>query len=99
MGRTELLTCLATQNSFGKIRDQAQQVSKGILAKLTHNVRVKNNASVHPVHFLSLLQLTREYNIQCCCLYYPVLKQHIQYEFEACDHDPVERFINLIVIR
>lgn len=27
MGRTELLTCLATQNSFGKIRDQAQQVS------------------------------------------------------------------------
>nr|XP_012152993.1 PREDICTED: F-BAR and double SH3 domains protein 2 isoform X3 [Megachile rotundata] len=60
MGRTELLTCLATQNSFGKIRDQAQQ-------------------------------LTREYNIQCCCLYYPVLKQHIQYEFEACDNDPVER--------
>ncbi|XP_014612779.1 PREDICTED: F-BAR and double SH3 domains protein 2 isoform X2 [Polistes canadensis] len=60
MGRTELLTCLATQNSFGKIRDQAQQ-------------------------------LTREYNIQCCCLYYPVLKQHIQYEFEACDSDPVER--------
>lgn len=28
MGRTELLTCLATQNSFGKIRDQAQQVSR-----------------------------------------------------------------------
>lgn len=26
MGRTELLTCVATQNSFGKIRDQAQQV-------------------------------------------------------------------------
>ncbi|XP_054013454.1 protein nervous wreck isoform X2 [Hylaeus anthracinus] len=60
MGRTELLTCLATQNSFTKIRDQAQQ-------------------------------LTREYNIQCCCLYYPVLKQHIQYDFEPCDHDPVER--------
>ncbi|XP_011140988.1 F-BAR and double SH3 domains protein 2 isoform X1 [Harpegnathos saltator] len=60
MGRTELLTCVATQNSFGKIRDQAQQ-------------------------------LTREYNIQCCCLYYPVLKQHIQYEFEACDHDPMDR--------
>ncbi|KOC61529.1 FCH and double SH3 domains protein 2 [Habropoda laboriosa] len=60
MGRTELLTCLATQNSFGKIRDQAQQ-------------------------------LTREYNIQCCCLYYPVLKQHIQYDFEPCDNDPVDR--------
>ncbi|XP_012226527.1 protein nervous wreck isoform X2 [Linepithema humile] len=60
MGRTELLTCLATQNSFGKIRDQAQQ-------------------------------LTREYNIQCCCLYYPVLKQHIQYDFERCDNDQVER--------
>ncbi|XP_011874500.1 PREDICTED: F-BAR and double SH3 domains protein 2 isoform X2 [Vollenhovia emeryi] len=60
MGRTELLTCMATQNSFGKIRDQAQQ-------------------------------LTREYNIQCCYLYYPVLKQHIQYDFEPCDYDPVER--------
>ncbi|KAG7211508.1 hypothetical protein KM043_010777 [Ampulex compressa] len=60
MGRTELLTCLATQNSFGKIRDQAQQ-------------------------------LTREYNIQCCCLYYPVLKQHIQYDYEPCDNDPVDR--------
>ncbi|XP_043248241.1 protein nervous wreck isoform X1 [Colletes gigas] len=60
MGRTELLTCLATQNSFTKIRDQAQQ-------------------------------LTRDYNIQCCCLYYPVLKQHIQYDFEPCDHDPVDR--------
>ncbi|XP_046409814.1 protein nervous wreck isoform X1 [Neodiprion fabricii] len=60
MGRTELLTCLATQNSFGKIRDQAQQ-------------------------------LTREYNLQCCYLYYPVLKQHIQYEFEPCDSDPVNR--------
>ncbi|CAB0030251.1 unnamed protein product [Trichogramma brassicae] len=36
-------------------------------------------------------QLTREYNIQCCCLYYPVLKQHIQYEFEPCDHDQVDR--------
>lgn len=58
MGRTELLTCHATQNSFGKIRDQAQQ-------------------------------LTREYNLQCCYLFYPVLKQHIQYDFEACDNDQV----------
>lgn len=60
MGRTELLTCSATQNSFGKIRDQAQQ-------------------------------LTREYNVQCCYLLYPVLKQHIQYEFENCDNDPVAK--------
>lgn len=60
MGRTELLTCSATQNSFGKIRDQAQQ-------------------------------LTREYNIQCCYLYYPVLKQHIQYDFEPCDNDPIDK--------
>ncbi|KAG6453402.1 hypothetical protein O3G_MSEX008133 [Manduca sexta] len=59
MGRTELLTCSATQHSFGKIRDQAQQ-------------------------------LTREYNLQCVYLYYPVLKQHIQYEFEPCDNDPIE---------
>ncbi|KRG05569.1 uncharacterized protein Dmoj_GI12624, isoform B [Drosophila mojavensis] len=60
MGRTELLTCSAMQNSFGKIRDQAQQ-------------------------------LTREYNLQCCYLFYPVLKQHIQYDFEACDNDPVRK--------
>lgn len=26
MGRTELLTCMAKQNSYGIIRDQAQQV-------------------------------------------------------------------------
>ncbi|XP_055843130.1 protein nervous wreck isoform X5 [Episyrphus balteatus] len=60
MGRTELLTCSATQNSFGKIRDQAQQ-------------------------------LTRDYNLQCCYLFYPVLKQHIQYDFEPCDNDPVRK--------
>lgn len=58
MGRTELLTCSAMQNSFSTIRDQAKQ-------------------------------LTREYNLQCCYLFYPVLKQHIQYDFEACDNDPV----------
>ncbi|KAL9700514.1 hypothetical protein quinque_003955 [Culex quinquefasciatus] len=60
IGRTELLTCSATQNSFGKIRDQAQQ-------------------------------LTREYNLQCCYLYYPVLKQHIQYEYEPCDNDQIRK--------
>lgn len=60
MGRTELLTCSATQNSFGKIRDQAQQ-------------------------------LTREYNVQCCYLFYPVLKQHIQYDYEQCENDPVSK--------
>lgn len=59
MGRTELLTCSAMQNSFSTIRDQAKQ-------------------------------LTREYNLQCCYLYYPVLKQHIQYEFEPCDDDHVD---------
>ncbi|XP_030766013.1 protein nervous wreck isoform X3 [Sitophilus oryzae] len=59
MGRTELLTCSAMQNSFTTIRDQAKQ-------------------------------LTREYNLQCCYLYYPVLKQHIQYDFEPCDNDPVD---------
>ncbi|XP_076265052.1 FCH and double SH3 domains nervous wreck [Rhynchophorus ferrugineus] len=59
MGRTELLTCSAMQNSFTTIRDQAKQ-------------------------------LTREYNLQCCHLYYPVLKQHIQYDFEPCDNDPID---------
>lgn len=60
IGRAELMTCSATQNSFGKIRDQANQ-------------------------------LTREYNLQCCYLFYPVLKQHIQYEYEPCDNDPVRK--------
>lgn len=60
IGRAELMTCSATQNSFSKIRDQANQ-------------------------------LTREYNLQCCYLYYPVLKQHIQYEFDPCDNDPVRK--------
>jgi F-BAR and double SH3 domains protein len=60
IGRTELLTCMATQNSFGKIRDQGEA-------------------------------LTREYNLQCCYLYFPVLKQHIQYDFEPCDNDPVRK--------
>ncbi|KAL1502322.1 hypothetical protein ABEB36_007483 [Hypothenemus hampei] len=59
MGRTELLTCKAMENSFTTIRDQAKQ-------------------------------LRREYNLQCCYLYYPVLKQHIQYDFEPCDNDPVD---------
>ncbi|KAK7865510.1 hypothetical protein R5R35_003211 [Gryllus longicercus] len=60
IGRTELLTCSATQTSFTRIRDQAQQ-------------------------------LTREYNMQCLYLYYPVLKQHVQYDFEACENDTVDK--------
>lgn len=60
IGRAELMTCSATQNSFSKIRDQANQ-------------------------------LTREYNLQCCYLFYPVLKQHIQYEFDPCDNDQVRK--------
>lgn len=60
IGRAELMTCSATQNSFSKIRDQANQ-------------------------------LTREYNLQCLYLYYPVLKQHIQYEFDPCDNDQVRK--------
>lgn len=60
MGRTELITCSATQHSYSKVRDQAQQ-------------------------------LTREYNLQCCYLYYPVLKQHIHYEYEPCDNDKVTK--------
>ncbi|XP_049786116.1 protein nervous wreck [Schistocerca cancellata] len=60
IGRTELLTCTATQTSFTRIRDQAQQ-------------------------------LTREYNLQCLYLFYPVLKQHIQYEFEPCENDSIDK--------
>ncbi|CAG9767480.1 unnamed protein product [Ceutorhynchus assimilis] len=59
MGRTELLTCKALENSFTTLLNQAKQ-------------------------------LTREYNLQCCYLYYPVLKQHIQYDYEPCDNDPID---------
>jgi len=38
-----------------------------------------------------VLQLTREYNLQCLYLFYPVLKQHIHYEFEPCDNDTVDK--------
>nr|CAB3517506.1 unnamed protein product [Spodoptera littoralis] len=50
MGRTELLTCSATQHSFGKIRDQAQQLpglQPAMLvlvlpcAEAAHSVRVR----------------------------------------------------------
>lgn len=40
---------------------------------------------------IRLFQLSRDYNLQCVYLYYPVLKQHIQYEFEPCDDDTVEK--------
>ncbi|PSN33878.1 hypothetical protein C0J52_19417 [Blattella germanica] len=60
IGRTELLTCSATQTSFTRIRDQAGQ-------------------------------LTRDYNLQCVYLFYPVLKQHIQYDFEPCDNDTIDK--------
>ncbi|XP_054276253.1 protein nervous wreck-like isoform X1 [Macrosteles quadrilineatus] len=60
IARTELLTCTATQTSFGRIKEQAHQLS-------------------------------RDYNIQCVYLYYPVLKQHITYDFEPCDNDTIEK--------
>ena len=40
---------------------------------------------------LRLFQLSRDYNLQCVYLYYPVLKQHIQYDFEPCDNDTVDK--------
>ncbi|XP_065334083.1 protein nervous wreck isoform X1 [Cloeon dipterum] len=36
-------------------------------------------------------KLTRDYNMQCCYLFFPVLKQHIQYEYEKCCNDPIEK--------
>lgn len=35
-------------------------------------------------------QLSREYNMQCVYLFYPVLKQHVQYQFEPCDGDGID---------
>jgi len=29
--------------------------------------------------------------MQCCYLFFPVLKQHIQYEFEPCCSDPIDK--------
>nr|CAD7424609.1 unnamed protein product [Timema monikensis] len=136
IGRTELLTCSATQNSFGRIRDQAQQVITPLLPFLvsgtvtpllsllvsdtvTPLLPLIVSGTVNPL--LPLLVpgtvtpllplpvsgtvtpllplpvwynnpiLTREYNLQCLYLFYPVLKQHIQYEFEPCDNDTISR--------
>ena len=41
--------------------------------------------------YFFFFQLSRDYNLQCVYLYYPVLKQHIQYEFEACENDTVNK--------
>lgn len=64
---------------------------------IKHSIYLSHSFSIFFTVFSYFLQLTREYNIQCCCLYYPVLKQHIQYDFEPCDNDPIERFINIII--
>lgn len=73
MGRTELLTCLATQNSFGKIRDQAQQVSKKFEAdhveKYIHDKMRKHQIYLSrsfPI-FYSLLENTI-YNVAVCII-------------------------------
>ncbi|KAK9751341.1 Variant SH3 domain [Popillia japonica] len=84
MGRTELLTCSAMQNSFSTIRDQAKQLM-GRTELLTCSAMQNSFSTIRD----QAKQLTREYNLQCCYLFYPVLKQHIQYDFEACDNDPV----------
>lgn len=34
--------------------------------------------------------MSREYNMQCVYLFYPVLKQHVQYQFEPCDGDTID---------
>ncbi|VVC29943.1 Hypothetical protein CINCED_3A019941 [Cinara cedri] len=59
LSKIELITCTSVHNSFKKVRDQAQQLS-------------------------------REYNMQCVYLFYPVLKQHVQYQFEPCDGDGID---------
>ncbi|XP_050521812.1 protein nervous wreck [Daktulosphaira vitifoliae] len=59
LSKIELITCTVVHNSFKKVKDQAQQLS-------------------------------REYNMQCVYLFYPVLKQHVQYLFEPCDGDSID---------
>lgn len=58
ISRTELITCSAWQNSYGKIREQANSMS-------------------------------REYDLACFKNSFPVLNQHIVYEFEPCDNDQI----------
>lgn len=87
IGRAELLTCMAKQASYSKIRDQAQKVN---YMNKSFIISLCSYSYVDLIIFFYLFQLTREYNLQCLYLYYPVLKQHIQYEFEACDGDNVD---------
>jgi len=58
ISRTELITCSAWQNSYGKIKDQANSMS-------------------------------RDYDLACFTNAFPVLEQHIVYEFEPCDNDQI----------
>jgi len=58
ISRTELITCSAWQNSYGKIREQANSMS-------------------------------RDYDLACFSAAFPILNQHIVYDFEPCDNDQV----------
>ncbi|EFX63362.1 hypothetical protein DAPPUDRAFT_335571 [Daphnia pulex] len=58
MSRLELYTCSASQFSFGKIKEQAQTIS-------------------------------RDYDLACFVDAFPILNQHITYDFEPCDNDVI----------
>ncbi|KAI5730318.1 hypothetical protein M8J76_012361 [Diaphorina citri] len=72
-------------NVFDRVSEYLTLISRTELltcsAHQTSFTRIRDQAN----------QLTREYNMQCIYLYYPVLKQHIQYEFEPCDNDTIDR--------
>ncbi|CAH1119737.1 unnamed protein product [Phaedon cochleariae] len=82
----DLQLCMTTMESgvYDKVAEYLHLMSRTELltCSATQNsfTTVRNQAK----------QLTRDYNLQCCYLYYPVLKQHINYEFEPCDSDPVD---------
>ncbi|XP_023245872.1 F-BAR and double SH3 domains protein 2 [Copidosoma floridanum] len=83
----DLQTAMQTmeQGVFDKIADYLSIMARTELltcAAINNSFTTVNN---------QVSQLTREYNLQCLYLYFPVLKQHIQYDFEPCDNDQVER--------
>ncbi|KAJ8687996.1 hypothetical protein QAD02_023791 [Eretmocerus hayati] len=104
--RNDYLLALAAANAHQNryfvvdLQSTMQYLEQGVYEKVAEYLTVMGRTELRGCQAMqtsfSLIrdqaqQLSREYNIQCCCLYYPVLKQHIQYDFEPCDNDPLDR--------
>ena len=91
LSRTELITCSASQNSFTKIRDHSATVTNANKNLLSYKCG-RSSLILELIAF----QINRDYDLSCYVEAFPVLKQHIIYEFEPCDRDNVFQVISNI---